>query len=42
MCLFFFTSVFLLPLLGSQELALGRGMYCYGTDLTRCYGYAYA
>ena len=21
---------------------LGRGMYCHGTDLTRCYGYAYA
>jgi hypothetical protein len=36
----FFTSVFLLPLLGSQELAFRRGMYCHGTDLrvvmTRC------
>jgi len=33
----FFTSVFLLPILGSQELALGRGMYCHGTGLTRYY-----
>jgi len=33
----FFTSVFLLPTLSSQELASGRGMYCHGTGLTRCY-----
>ena len=38
--LFFFFSVFLLSSLGSQELALGRGVYCHGTDLMRCYGYA--
>ena len=29
----FFFFVFLLLLLGSQELALGRGVYCHGTDL---------
>ena len=34
--------MFLLPLLGSQELAFQRGMYCHSTDLMRCYDLACA
>jgi hypothetical protein len=37
---YFFTSVFLLPLLSLQELAFQRGIYCHGTGLMRCCGLA--